>query len=50
MLEYDVSRATKAVQLLVEVSHFNDYVKTLNRHVGRPPEGNRDKVSAEESP
>lgn len=36
MIEYDVSRARKAVQLLVEVSHFNDYVKTLNRHVGRP--------------
>lgn len=36
MIEYDVSRATKAVQLLVNVNHFNDYVKTLNRHVARP--------------
>ena len=36
MIEYDVARARKAVQLLVYVSHFDDYVKTLKKHVAKP--------------
>lgn len=29
MVEYDVARTRQAVQMLVNVSHFDDYVKTL---------------------
>ena len=36
MVEYDLNRAKKAVQLLVDVSHFSDYVKTLKKNVERP--------------
>ena len=36
MIEYSLARAKAAVQLLVEVSHFNDYVNTLKKNVARP--------------
>lgn len=36
MIEYDVARARQAVQMLVHVSHFDDYVKTLKKHVAKP--------------
>jgi len=36
MIRYDLSRAKQAVQLLVDVSHFNDYVKTIKKNVARP--------------
>ena len=36
MIDYSLPRAKAAVQLLVEVSHFNDYVKTIKKNVARP--------------
>ena len=36
MIEYDVTRAKQAIQILVHVSHFDDYVKTLYKNVSRP--------------
>lgn len=36
MVEYDVARTKQAVQMLVHVSHFDDYVKTLKKHVAKP--------------
>ena len=36
MIKYNTTRARKAVQLLVDVAHFGDYVNTLRKNIQRP--------------
>lgn len=36
MVKYNLRRAKTAIQLLVDVAHFNDYINTLKKNVARP--------------